>query len=40
MGGIYINAVDIGSRAMIYLPSFIKIGFAFKVDKGDKQTHT
>jgi hypothetical protein len=29
-----------GSDAMIYIPSFVKTGQAFRVDKGDTQTHT
>jgi hypothetical protein len=32
-------AVEMGAGAMIYIPSFIKIGFRHsKVDRGDTQT--
>jgi uncharacterized RmlC-like cupin family protein len=39
-GGIYEVRVQIGSGAMIYIPSFIKTGSAIrKLIKGDTQTH-
>jgi hypothetical protein len=40
MGGIFfIDAIDIGSGAVIYVPSFIKIGSGIqKLIVGDTQT--
>jgi hypothetical protein len=31
-------AVEVGSDAMIYITSFIKIGSGIQIDKGDIQT--
>jgi hypothetical protein len=33
------NASETDPGAMIYIPSFIKIGSGIQVDKGDSQTH-
>jgi hypothetical protein len=41
MGGIFNWAVEMGSGAMTYAPSFIKIGSGIqKLIGGDTQTHT
>jgi hypothetical protein len=41
MGGIFNYAVEMGSGAVIYIPSFIKIGLGVqKLIAGDTQTHT
>jgi hypothetical protein len=32
-------AVEMGSGAMIYIPSFIKIRSGIHVNKGDSETH-
>jgi hypothetical protein len=40
MGGIYDVAVEMGSDAMIYIPSFIKIGFGIQKLIGGIRRHT
>jgi hypothetical protein len=41
MGGFFNYAVEMGSGAVIYVPSFIKIGSGIqKLIGGDTQTHT
>jgi hypothetical protein len=41
MGGIFISAVEMGSGAVIYVPSFIKIGSGVqKLIGGYADTHT
>jgi hypothetical protein len=40
MGGFMVYAVEMGSVAMIYIPSFIKIGSGIQeLTGGDTQTH-
>jgi hypothetical protein len=39
MGGIYEYAFEVSVGAMIYIPSFIKIGFGILKLMGDSQTH-
>jgi hypothetical protein len=40
VGGIYKYAAEMGSGAMIYIPSFIKIGSGIqKLIEADSQTH-
>jgi hypothetical protein len=40
MGGIYELAIEMGSGAMVYILSFIKIGSGIqKLMRGDTQTH-
>jgi hypothetical protein len=40
MGGIFNDAIEMGSGAVIYVPSFIQIGSGIqKLIGGDTQTH-
>jgi hypothetical protein len=41
MGGIYVVAVEMGSGAMLYIPSFMKIGSGIQklMGGGGEDTH-